>query len=90
MDEGACRSVAPFARDIGLWRDFPGGITPSGGLITEPRELTDTKTILGICDRFHCLPSQALAEDAEILRYLKIESLAKPEMHGEGERGDGS
>lgn len=33
--------------------------------------------ILGICDRFHVLPSQVYAEGADMLRLLKIESLGK-------------
>ena len=28
--------------------------------------------ILGLCDRFHCLPSQLLAEDVELLKLLTI------------------
>jgi hypothetical protein len=39
--------------------------------------------ILAICDRFHCLPSQVLAEDASILRLVSIEALAKPDDDGE-------
>jgi hypothetical protein len=39
--------------------------------------------ILGICDRFHCLPSQALAEDVGVLRLLRIEELGG----GRGEEG---
>jgi len=35
--------------------------------------------ILRLCDRFHCLPSQVLDEDARIIRMLKIESLGKRE-----------
>lgn len=31
--------------------------------------------ILGVCDRFHCLPGEALAEDAGIIRLMKIEKL---------------
>ncbi len=31
--------------------------------------------MLGLCDRFHCLPSQLEKEDASILRLLKIEEL---------------
>jgi hypothetical protein len=34
--------------------------------------------VLAICDRFHCLPSQVLAEPASILRLLKIEALGTP------------
>jgi len=35
--------------------------------------------ILSACERFGCLPSQLLAEDAELLRLLAIERLAAPE-----------
>lgn len=33
--------------------------------------------ILGLCDRFGCLPSQLLAEDAGLLRLLRIEAYGK-------------
>ena len=38
--------------------------------------------ILGICDRFHVLPSQVYAEGAELLRLMKIEALGKPPREG--------
>lgn len=38
--------------------------------------------MLAICDRFKCLPSQALAEDASILRLLKIKHLGTPREEG--------
>lgn len=41
------------------------------------------RTILGLCDRFRCLPSQLMAEDGELLRWLAIERAAAPEV-GEG------
>jgi len=56
-------------------RDFPGGVHSDGTTVTEPGELIEAKTILGLCDRFGCLPSQLAAEDAAILRLLKIEEL---------------
>lgn len=37
-----------------------------------PAELWEASTIIGLCDRFHCLPSQLLAEDASLLRLLAI------------------
>jgi hypothetical protein len=37
------------------------------------------KLVLGLCERFGCLPSQLLEEDASLLRLLKIESLGTPE-----------
>jgi hypothetical protein len=46
--------------------------------VTEPPwEVQRARTILAICDRFHVLPSQALAESAEVLQLLKIEALAR-------------
>jgi hypothetical protein len=38
--------------------------------------------ILGICKRFHCMPSQAVAEDAGILRLLRIEALGTSQEEG--------
>jgi hypothetical protein len=38
--------------------------------------------ILGICDRFKVLPSQVYAEDAGMLRLLKIESLGRKREEG--------
>jgi hypothetical protein len=34
--------------------------------------------VLTLCDRFHKLPSEVLAEPASILRLLKIEALGRP------------
>lgn len=31
--------------------------------------------ILGLCERFHCLPSALLAEDASLLQLIRIEEL---------------
>lgn len=28
--------------------------------------------VIGLCERFHCLPSQILAEDSEFIRMIKI------------------
>jgi hypothetical protein len=35
--------------------------------------------ILALCGRFGCLPSQVKAEDASLLRMLRIEALARRE-----------
>lgn len=40
--------------------------------------------ILGLCERFRCLPSQVLAEDASLLRLLKIAELGHREEVGAG------
>jgi hypothetical protein len=39
--------------------------------------------ILGICDRFHKLPSEVYREDAGLLRLLTIESLVGKDRQGD-------
>lgn len=39
--------------------------------------------MLGLCERFGCLPSALLAEDARMLRMLKIEALVRRDEGGE-------
>lgn len=34
--------------------------------------------VVGLCERFHCLPSQLLAEDAEFLRMIAIHHRGNP------------
>lgn len=36
-------------------------------------ELEVIQTLLALCDRFHALPSQVLAESTDLLRMLRIE-----------------
>lgn len=38
--------------------------------------------ILGLCQRFGCLPSALYAEDAGLLRLLRIESLGRRDGDG--------
>lgn len=38
----------------------------------------EAELVLGLCERFGCLPSQLYAEDAELLRLLAIEEYATP------------
>lgn len=44
--------------------------------------------MIGLCDRWHCLPSQVLAEDAGLLRLLDVYELGHREEDDEG-GGDG-
>lgn len=41
--------------------------------------------ILALCDRFHCLPSAVRAEDASLLRLVRLEALGRRD----GEASDG-
>ena len=38
----------------------------------KPAELTWAETVIGLCERFHVLPSAVLAEDAGMLRMLNL------------------
>jgi hypothetical protein len=46
--------------------------------VIKPAELDQVETVLALCERFHALPSQVLAEDASILRLVKVHDLAHP------------
>lgn len=49
----------------------------------KPFELQKAELILGICDRFHKLPSEVVEEDLEILRfmhYISLETSTKNEQ----------
>ena len=76
-----------FAEDLQRWRACPGGVTADGHILTEPPELTRARTVLQLCDRFHCLPSQIEKEDAEVLRLIKIEALGRPPDDDDGGGG---
>lgn len=41
--------------------------------------------ILGLCERFHCLPSQIVEEEASLLRLILIEQMGNPEPEEYGE-----
>lgn len=35
-------------------------------------ELAEAELIIGLCDRFHCLPSVLMEEDVYLLRMLRL------------------
>ncbi|GAA2209313.1 hypothetical protein GCM10009850_047710 [Nonomuraea monospora] len=70
------RSARPFAGAVARWRAVPGGVDSHGRVVTKPRELENAQWVLAMCQRFGCLPSQLLAEDASFLRLLALEELA--------------
>lgn len=43
--------------------------------------------MLGVCERFGCLPSQLEREDAELLRLLEIEAVGTPKEEVSGPDG---
>ena len=76
MDEGCCFSTRPFSSAITKWRAVGGAIDDSNGtVVTKPSELEEAETILGLCERFGCLPSQLKTEDASLFRLLRLEEM---------------
>jgi pyruvate/2-oxoglutarate dehydrogenase complex dihydrolipoamide dehydrogenase (E3) component len=47
--------------------------------VKKPWELVHAELIDGLCQRYGCLPSQLMQEDAEILRLVAIVQEGKPE-----------
>lgn len=42
-------------------------------------ELAEAELVLGLCERFHCLPSQIMNESADLLRLIAIQDEGTPE-----------
>jgi len=78
MVRGDRRRPRPFRSRLIRWREVPGGFDTDGREVTEPGELTEARFILRLCERFGCLPSELLAEDAALMRLLTIEQLGTP------------
>ena len=51
-------------------------------MITKPWELEEAELIDGFSQRYSCLPSQLLREDATILRMVAIVQEGQPESDG--------
>lgn len=69
------RGFRPFGTAIAEWTSVPGGERADGTMVGEPWELARARKILYLCERFHKLPSEILAEPAELLRLINITNL---------------
>lgn len=45
----------------------------------KPDQLEEAETIIGLCERFHCLPDQLYAQDASFLQMLRLVELGRIE-----------
>jgi len=67
VGRGSYWCVGPFRQEVELWRDFGGVIdTRTGEPVGKPAELARYEFVAAACLRFHALPSQVLAEDADL------------------------
>jgi hypothetical protein len=46
--------------------------------------LTTAQVVLGLCERFGCLPSALMAEDVSLLRMVAVEHLGRDKDQGGG------
>lgn len=56
----------------------------------EPGALVRARLVIGLCDRFRCLPEPGalLDQDAELIQMLNIIELAGPGPEGGGRHGE--
>ena len=65
---GCChKAPCPFRREIERWLHVGGGTDRDGNVIGMPWPLIRARMIDGLCQRYSCLPSQLLAEDADLI-----------------------
>ena len=70
-------SGRPFRRDVEKWKHVGGGTDADSSPVSEPWVLTRARIIDDLCQRYSCLPSQLLAEDAaNIFPILEIRAAA--------------
>ena len=66
MDRGGGNSARPFIRQVRKYGFIGGGVdSGTGETVNAPWELAEARIIDGLCQRYSCLPSQLLQEDAD-------------------------
>jgi hypothetical protein len=66
VDGGSGASSCKFIREVRRFKFVGGGYErATGERVTIPRELIEARTVDALCQRYHCLPSQLMAEDAD-------------------------
>lgn len=76
MDGGCVESARPFIDSIRKWQRVGGAIDTDGNAVGKPWELARAELIDGLCQRYHCLPSAIMREDAYLLRMMTILGLS--------------
>lgn len=71
------RRTNPFRSAIERWKLVGGAIDREGNVVSKPAELVEAELIIDLCERFGCLPSALLAEDASFLRMLRIVGIGR-------------
>ena len=61
------KATRPFSRAVQRWLHVGGGTDGDGNVIGMPWLLVRARMIDNLCQRYSCLPSQLLAEDADLI-----------------------
>ena len=65
--------------DIARLKHVGGAAAPDGGVIAEPVELSMSKMVDTLCQRYGVLPSQLLNEDVSLLKIVKTVTEGEPD-----------
>ena len=90
MDGGGTESARPFIAAIHKWQRVGGAYDNDGNRVGKPWELACAELIDGLCQRYHCLPSEIMKEDSSLLKMLAILNLAQPESPPSGNKKEPS
>ena len=86
MDGCGRIAISPFRAELERWRFVGGGVDRNGNILKEPWQLTRAKFIDNLCQRYGCLPSQLLAEDADLLLQMHAVLVLSGEHDSQSER----
>ena len=66
MDRSGGASASKFIREVQRFGHVGGAIdSRTGERVDIPWELAEARTVDALCQRYHCLPSQLMEEDAD-------------------------
>jgi hypothetical protein len=85
LDRGCGEPERPFIRDVRKWAFVGGQYDESiGGIVHTPWQLAEAQLVDNLCQRYGCLPSQLMEEDANwMLHALKMIGEVKEITDGE-------
>lgn len=70
MGQGGGQSVGKFIQRVRIVGHVGEAVGATGEHIGTPSELSQSRLIYSLCERFSCLPSQLLNEDADLVLHM--------------------
>jgi len=70
----------PFSSAIVKWKHVAGGFDTDGNVIRKPLILQQAEFIDNLCQRYSCVPSVLMGEDADLIMFIQnVIAEANPE-----------